>query len=51
MMSRLVPPRKLYESLLLELERAMTAAAAETPIAATVMADNNIGSTVGRAWL
>ena len=51
-MSRLVPPGKLYESLLLELEWAMTAAAdaAETPIAATVMADN-IGPTVGRAWL
>jgi hypothetical protein len=50
--SRLVPPGKLYESLLLELEWAMTAAAdaAETPIAATVMADN-IGPTVGRAWL
>lgn len=53
MMSRLVPPGKLYESLLLELERAMTAAtdAAGTPIAVTVMADNNIGPTVGRAWM
>ena len=37
----------------MELERAMIAAAdaAETPIAATVMAGNNIGPTVGRAWL
>lgn len=37
----------------MELERAVIAAAdaAETPIAATVMADNNIGPTVGRAWL
>jgi hypothetical protein len=52
MVSRLAPPGKLYESLLLELEWAMTAAAdtAETLIAATVMADNNIGPTVGRAW-
>ena len=49
MISSFVPPGELYESLLLELERAMTVAAeaAETPIAATVMADN-IGPAVGR---
>lgn len=53
MMSRLVLPGKLYESLLLKLERAMIAAvdAAEIPIAATVMTDNSIAPTVGMAWL